>query len=188
MYRVYLPDYFHGEDLGQLSKSGKDRSELVPYLLGKYHPRDAAWPISAQSVADIKEAQKSVKKIGAIGYCWGATSVLHLSGKSAGDNQVDAIAFCHPSVIEATDFEQLDRPGLFLCCEQDSQFPKEKQEASKLVCEKRAKDADVFSKFGYYPRVAHGWSIKGDETEPYSAKAMSHAATEVIGFFSLELN
>jgi dienelactone hydrolase len=114
--------------------------------------------------------------------------VLHLSGKNAGSNQVDAVAFAHPSLIEASDFEQLERPGLFLCCEHDTMFPKEKQEASKLVCEKRAKDVEVFSKFSYYPRAAHGWSIKGDETEPYSAKAMAHAATEVIGFFSQELN
>jgi dienelactone hydrolase len=139
-------------------------------------------------VADIKATQKSVKKIGAIGYCWGATSVLHLSGKSAGASQVDAVAFAHGSLVEVSDFEQLEKPGLFLCCEVDGMFPKEKQESSKLVCEKRAKDADVFSRFSYYPRVSHGWSIKGDEEEAYSAKAMSHAATEVIGFFSLELS
>lgn len=128
-----------------------------------------------------------MKKIGAIGFCWGATSVLYLSGKKAGEAQVDAVAFAHPSLIEASDFEQVQKPGLFMCCEVDQMFPKEKQEASKLVCEKKAKE-DVFARFSYYPRVTHGWSIKGDELEPYDAKAMNHAATEAIGFFSLELN
>lgn len=153
----------------------------------QYPPRDPAWTKAAQSVKDIKAAQTSVKKIGAIGFCWGATSILYLSGKQAGESQVDAVAFAHPSLIEANDFEQVEKPGLFMCCEVDSMFPKEKQEASKLVCEKRAKE-DVFTRFSYYPRVSHGWSIKGDELEPYSAKAMNHAAAEAIGFFSLELS
>jgi dienelactone hydrolase len=154
----------------------------------QYHPRDAAWPRAVQTVKDIRKAQPSLKKIGAIGFCWGATSCLYLAGKKAGESQVDAIAFAHPSVIEPTDFEQIEKPGLFMTCEVDGQFPKEKQEASKLVCEKKAKEDDVFTRFSYYPRVSHGWSIKGDETEAYSATAMNHAAAEAIGFFSLELS
>lgn len=149
--------------------------------------REPAWESTSQSIRDIKHVQKSVKKIGTMGFCWGGTSGLYLSSKEAGDAQVDAIAFGHPSMIESSDFERLARPGLFLTCQNDTMFPKEKQEASKLICEKKAQDG-IFTRFSYYPRVAHGWTIKGDETEEYSAKAMTHAATEVIGFFSTELN
>ncbi|UZJ53884.1 hypothetical protein CBS101457_003204 [Exobasidium rhododendri] len=183
--RVYLPDYFNGNDL--LALQEKEPGKEVMELLQSYHPREAAWPRVAESVKDIRKANPNLKKIGAIGYCWGATSCLYLSNKKAGESQVDAIAFAHPSVIEASDFEQVEKPGLFMTCEVDTQFPKEKQEESKLVCEKIAKEG-VFTKFSYYPRVSHGWSIKGDGEDPYSATAMNHAAVEAIGFFSLELS
>jgi hypothetical protein len=74
-----------------------------------------------------------------------------------------------------------------MTCQVDEQFPKEKQEAAKLVLEKKAKDDGVFTRMSYYPKVSHGWSIKGDEEDAYSAKAMNHAVAEAIGFFSLEL-
>lgn len=91
-------------------------------------------------------------------------------------------------MIEASDFEQVKVPGLYMCCEVDKQFPKEKQEAAKLVAEKSAKEHDVFSKFVYFPRVTHGWSIKGDSENAYTAKAMRHAAAEAVSFFGLELS
>lgn len=107
---VYLPDYFDGEDLvkqGMLEGKKVD----VPALIGKYHPREAAWKNVEQTVAEIKKLQPGAK-IGAVGFCWGATSCIHLGSKDAGANQVDAVAFCHPSLIEPTDFHKLDKPGV----------------------------------------------------------------------------
>lgn len=204
---VYIPDFFRGEDMIQLKKDnpGKEHGELLQYLLNTHKPRD--WERLPPVVEAIRKAQPSAKKIGAMGFCWvrklhgreamaragadthitqGATSCLFLGSKKAGAAQVDAVAFAHPSLIESTDFEMLNRPGLFMCCEHDPMYPSDKQEASKRVAEKLAKDG-VFSRFSYYPFVSHGWSIKGDETNPYAAKAMRHAAAEAITFFSLEL-
>lgn len=42
-----------------------------------------------------------------------------------------------------------------MCCEKDPMFPKDKQEESKKVAEKRAQDG-VFTRFSYYPFVSHG--------------------------------
>lgn len=186
---MYLPDYFYGEDLPTLIEKnpGKDRGELLQKLIKAAPPREAAWTRVQATVKAIRQAQPSAKKVGAIGFCWGATSCLYLASKEAGAEQVDAVAFAHPSLIEASDFERIDRPGLFMTCEVDPMFPKDKQEASKVVCEQRAKEG-VFTRFSYYPRAVHGWSIKGDEEDGYSAKAMNHAAAEAIGFFSLELS
>lgn len=105
----------------------------------------------------------------------------------AGDGQVDAISFAHPSVAEPSDFEKISVPSLFMVCEVDDQFTKAKREATQPVLECKAKEG-VFVRFSYYPRVTHGWAIKGDENDVYDKKAMNHAAAEAIGFFSLELN
>lgn len=110
------------------------------------------------------------------------------SNNAPKEAQVDAVAFAHPSVTEVSDFEHVKVPGLYMCCEVDGQFPKEKQEAAKLVAEKMAKEHDVFSKFVYFPRVSHGWSIKGDSENAYTSKAMRHAAAEAVSFFGLELS
>ena len=96
---VYLPDYFDGEDLvKQGALEGKQVD--IPALIGKYNPREDAWKKTSETVAEIKKLQPGAK-IGAVGYCWGATSCLYLGSDKAGDSQVDAVAFCHPSLIEA---------------------------------------------------------------------------------------
>ena len=113
---------------------------------------------------------------------------MHLSSTSAGASQVDAIAFAHPSLLaeDGSDFAQLAKPALFLTCETDPQFPDAKREAAIEVCKKKAREG-VFVKFGYYPNVSHGWAIKGDENDAYTAKAMQHAAIDTASFFNAEL-
>lgn len=185
--RVYLPDFFDGQDLNTMLKNnpGKNPGDFVPDQLKNFPPRN--WDVFPPVVDAIRQSQPSAKKVGAIGFCWGGTGCLFLGSSKAGKSQVDAVAFAHPSLIEASDFEMNERSGLFMCCQHDQMFPKEKQEAAKEVCERLADKNGVFSRFSYYPKVSHGWSIKGDEGQPYEAKAMAHAVTEAISFFSLEL-
>lgn len=114
-------------------------------FITQFPPRH--WDRFPPVVDAIRQAQPSVKRVGAIGFCWGATACLYLSSSKAGKSQVDAVAFAHPSVIEPSDFEMLEKPGLFMTCQTDAQFPKEKQEASKLVCEKQAEQHGVFSRY-----------------------------------------
>lgn len=98
---VYIPDYFDGNDL---VKQGilEGKSVDIPGFLGKYPPREPAWKQSEKFVAEIKKQQPGAK-VGAVGFCWGATSCLHLGSKNAGDSIVDAIAFCHPSLVETSE-------------------------------------------------------------------------------------
>lgn len=184
--RVYIPDFFDGQDLQKQMESNPnfDRSKAVPALLEKFSPRD--YQRFPSVVDEIRKVQPSAKKIGSIGFCWGALGSIKLGSKEAGSSQVDAVAFAHPTKIEPTDFQNLEKPGLFMCCQHDPMFPKEKQEEAKLEWEKLA-EKGVFIRQSYYPFVSHGWAIKGDETNPYAAKAMAHAALEAISFFSLEL-
>ncbi|PWN37580.1 alpha/beta-hydrolase, partial [Meira miltonrushii] len=169
--RVYVPDFFDGQDLQKQSETTPnfDRSKAVPELIKNFPPRN--YERFPPVVDEIRKAQPSAKKIGSIGFCWGAGGSVKLGSKEAGSSQVDAVAFAHPSLIESTDFQNLEKPGLFMCCQHDPMFPKDKQEASKLEWEKLA-EKGVFIRQSYYPFVSHGWAIKGDETNPYSAKAM----------------
>ena len=95
-------DYFAGEDfVAQGMLEGKQVD--IPAFIAKYNPRDKyGWKQSEAFIAEIKKQQPGAK-IGAVGFCWGATSVLHLGSKEAGQNGVDAVAFAHPSIIEASE-------------------------------------------------------------------------------------
>ncbi|PWN28343.1 alpha/beta-hydrolase [Jaminaea rosea] len=183
---VYLPDYFDGKDLvaqGMLEGKSVD----IPAFLAQFPPRDQAWKQSETFVAEIKKQQPSVKKMGAVGFCWGATSVLHLGSKDAGQNGVDAVAFAHPSIIEASDFEKLEKPGCFICPEHDEQFPSTKRQASWEVATKTLAPKKVFTSFVFLPGLKHGFATRGDSEDEFTATGMQHAANQVIGHFTMFL-
>lgn len=123
--RVYVPDFFDGEALPtEIMDDPEKRAKFdLMAFLGKHHPRNAAYPL-VEPVA--KEIKSKHGKLGAIGFCWGAPSTLWLGGPG---KIADAVAFAHPSVTETSDFEALEKPGLFLCAEIDQQLTDEKVRA-----------------------------------------------------------
>lgn len=186
---MYIPDFLDGDDFTQAKQKNPSWQPDFPSFLAKHHPGKPAEPLIRAAVAAIRKEQGEKVKIGAVGYCWGALPILHLSSKNAGAEQVDAVAFAHPSLLadDGSDFAQLAKPALFLTCETDAQLPDAKREAAIEACKKKAREDGVFVRFSYYPNCSHGWAIKGDENDAYTAKAMQHAAIEMVGFFRAEL-
>ncbi|PWN43787.1 alpha/beta-hydrolase [Ceraceosorus guamensis] len=187
--RVYIPDFHNNEDFNKQRLASPDPANFKPAVgdfLAKYHPRDAAWPSVREAVDEIRKVQKP-KKVGAVGYCWGAPSILHLGSAAAGASKVDAVAFAHPSLTETSDFEALQVPGLFVLAEHDQIFTPEKKEAAQEATKKFAKQGGPLATWVWYPGVTHGFAIRGDESDAYTAQAMGAAANQVASFFGAQL-
>ncbi|CAO1629786.1 unnamed protein product [Parajaminaea phylloscopi] len=182
---VYLPDYFNGEDFtAQGVLEGKEVD--LGAFLGKYPPRDPAIKKSTEIAGELK---KKHSKLGAVGFCWGAPSVLHLgSSNVAADSAADAIAFAHPSALEVKDFETVTKPGLFICPEHDPMFPeKEKRLPAWEVAKAKLAPSKVFTAFVFTAGLSHGYATKGDDKDEFINTAMEHAAAQVIAHFGLFL-
>jgi len=91
----------------------------------------------------------------------------------------------HPTRVEVpAQFEQVSVPTLFLCAEEDSQFPYPTAvDQTKAVYEK----SGVAHEFHVYLGTKHGFAIRGDENNAVHAKAKTDAAAAAIKFFQSRL-
>ncbi|KAN0060988.1 hypothetical protein ACQY0O_006722 [Thecaphora frezii] len=187
--RVYVPDFFDGEAVDTAIMDDPERREKFDLMgfIGKHNPREASWPKVEAVLSAIRSTQKSVKKVGAIGFCWGGPSVLYLGSTRAKSERVDAIAFAHPSLVEVSDFETIDAPAVFLCAEHDQIFPDEKRIAAIDVTKELTKEKGTFVKWVYYPNTTHGFASRGDEEDAYTARCMQDATNEAVVHFRASL-
>jgi len=79
--------------------------------------------------------------------------------------------------------ENLDVPGCFLACEIDQQLTTEKRQKAIAITEKNSNERGVFSKWVYYPKVSHGWSVRSDPGDLYADRAAKDAANVVMAWF-----
>ncbi|TIB84174.1 alpha/beta-hydrolase [Wallemia mellicola] len=177
--RVYLPDFFDGDHAPHNEEQSKTFD--LGQFLGKHHPRQQ------KEVADrVARAIKSTSKVRCLiagGYCWGAPAALSLGHEGGA---ADAVFFAHPSLTEDEDFEGLTKPGLFICAEHDHIFTDEKQQSARAITAKKANlegDARIPSSWHTYLGTTHGFSVRGDENDPFTARAMRDAQKLVCNYF-----
>lgn len=148
------------------------------------------------------QQEKGIRKIYAIGYCFGARSVMDLILE--GSEPIVKAAFAHPSQLRVPDdFERLvdiyakqDRntsnrkslpPLLFLTCENDPQFPLEAQSKSDEILGKlnNAKDGKevLLYKRVYYAGNDHGFAVRGNISKEHVKKAKEDAFKQALEWF-----
>lgn len=71
-----------------------------------------------------------------------------------------------------TSFSNLAAPGLFICPEHDPMFPEEKRNAAWEVAKSTLGPKKVFTSFVYVAGLTHGYAIKGDDEDEFTAIGM----------------
>ena len=177
--RVYVPDFFdgHAPDAQMMADPAKKAAFDLPAFIARFHPRDAARPRVTAVVNAIRAS--GATRVAAVGFCWGAPSALFLA-----QDAVDAIAFAHPSLAETDDFTRIRKPALFLTAESDPYFDDDKRTAAINATNRLAKEHGTWV---YYPNTTHGFAVRGDEGDAYTARVMQDAANSVISHFRAEL-
>jgi len=179
--RVYVPDFFDGDHVDFKYQTNDDEYllKVVPPFMEKHPPRD--FPQFVEAGKDIKSRHA---KMIVFGICWGAPGTFHL-GSEAGQNLADAVAVAHPSKTETSDWEKLLVPSLNITCQFDGIFTEEKRVAAVEATKTTANERGLLNKWVYYPGCYHGFTLRGDEANPLTAKAMADAAQEVASFVKL---
>ncbi|PRP77771.1 hypothetical protein PROFUN_07713 [Planoprotostelium fungivorum] len=176
---VYVPDFFDGDHVDFKYQTNDDEYlvKVVPEFMAKHPPRDMD-----QFVEAGRDIRSRHAKMVVFGICWGAPGTLYLgSGELA-----DAVAVAHPSKTEATDWLSLTRPSLNITCQFDGIFTPEKRAAAVEATETTANER--VSKWVYYPGCYHGFTLRGDETNPLTAQCMADALQELASFVRLHTN
>lgn len=127
--------------------------------------------------AGIKFLQdKGVKKIGGIGYCFGAKYVVRFLPKGKG---IDVGYSAHPSFVEEAELAAISGPFSISAAETDAIFPTEKRHKSEqiLIDTKQPFQINLFS------GVSHGFSVRCDPNIPIQKWSKEQAFLQAVAWF-----
>jgi len=104
-YFVVAPDLFHGDPVPE---DAMKKGFSFPPWIAK-HGTDVIDPVIANTIKALRE-EYGVKKIGAVGYCFGGRYVLRFLAKGKG---LDAGFAAHPSMVSTEEIEGAAEPLSF---------------------------------------------------------------------------
>ena len=177
---VAMPDYF-GEHGGAWPADAPLSADKFQEWLAK-HPRER---VVKDSLAVIKEAQEKFSPgeggeaapllpVSAVGFCWGGLYATLLSGGSPRPAVASSVLL-HPSLLKLEEFKGVSAPMLALFTGEDAQVPdKFRAEIIDVLGEKKAKEG-IDTGYHYYEEQRHGFSLRGDDTDPAVSKAATDA-------------
>ncbi|KAF7972742.1 hypothetical protein HWV62_17098 [Athelia sp. TMB] len=170
-FTVLGPDYFFGDPVqNHDDEEGFDRQAWIAKSRRQADACVPGWLEATREkygTAEIKYA--------AVGYCFGAPYTLDLA---AGDTIV-AAAFAHPSFLEASHFEKLNKPLLLSCAEDDPVFTLESRRNAEDILRKNKAQYH----FQVFSGVSHGFATKGDPNDPNVTWAHEDSARGIASWF-----
>jgi len=104
-YFVVAPDLFHGDPV---PPDALKKGFIFPPWIVK-HGTDVIEPVLANTIKALRE-EYGVKKIGAVGYCFGGRYVVRFLAKGKG---LDAGFAAHPSMLSTAEIEEAVQPLSF---------------------------------------------------------------------------
>ncbi|KAK6464233.1 dienelactone hydrolase [Scheffersomyces coipomensis] len=167
-YHVLIPDILKSDPV---PATHGDLSEW----LGNHGP-DVTSPIVDPFLAAVKKELKP-KFFGAIGYCYGAKYLIHNLTK---EGPLDAGAVAHPSFVTLDEVKAIAKPIIISAAQTDPIFTVELRHQTELELTKIGAryQIDLFS------GVVHGFTVRGDITDPIVKFAKEQALADQIAFFS----
>jgi len=179
-YYTLIPDLFNGDPLSLNRPADFDlMSWLTKGSDGKNpHTYDAVDPIVEKSIKYLQE--QDFKKIGAVGYCFGAKYVARFMAAGKG---ISVGFVAHPSFIEEDELLAITGPFSIAAAETDQIFPTEKRHRSEelLVQTKQPYQINLYS------GVAHGFSVRCDTSKKIEKYAKEQAFLQAVAWFDEHL-
>ena len=156
-YFVVMPDLFHGDPV---PLNRPDTYDLLAWLRGAPgHMTERVDPVVDAVLGSMREFY-GCKRIGGVGYCFGAKYVVRHLGSSG---SLQAGYICTPSMVEASELRKMTAPLSIAAAENDSVFPQDKRIESENIL----KDELLLPyQLTLYGRVEHGFGCKADISVP----------------------
>ena len=179
-FAVVLPDFFRGDAWPADAELSPDKFKA---WLAK-HPKERLLP---EARAVVEEAAKKFSPaptdseskggplpVSAVGLCWGALYATLLAGGPS--PSVASVALLHPSLLTLSDFEAVEAaPLLVLFTANDQQVSDAFRAEIVKVLDAKDKAEKPPTAHHFYADQAHGFSLRGDDTDPKVAAAAGDA-------------
>jgi len=176
-YFVFMPDLFYGDPI-PMNRPGD--FDIMKWMHGEYSEKKIAHlppvvdPIIEKSIKAMK-TKYGVKKIGAVGYCFGAKYVVRFLKPG----QIDVGYSAHPSFVEEDELKAIKGPFAISAAETDSIFPTEKRHRSEEILKEVGQPYQI----NLYSGVEHGFAVRGDPNNRVVQYAKESAFLQAVAWF-----
>lgn len=175
-YYVVMPDLFEGDPI----KLNRPEDFDFMQWLQKGGPSGGHTPVQTDPIVEavIKDMKtnQGVKKIGAVGYCFGAKYVARFM---TGGKGVDVGYMAHPSFVEVDEIKALTGPLSISAAETDQIFPAEKRRQTEDLL----KDMSIPYQITLYSGVEHGFAVRADLEKKEVKYAKEAAFVQAVAWF-----
>ncbi|RMZ92024.1 hypothetical protein DV736_g753, partial [Chaetothyriales sp. CBS 134916] len=181
-YFVIVPDLFDGDPI-QLNRPSD--FDIQKWLDGNYHKNGTPHrppqvdPIIEASIKELR-TKYGVKKIGAVGYCFGAKYAVRFL---KGHDQIDAAFVAHPSFVADEEIKAITGPLSIAAAETDTIFPNDLRHHTEDLL----RELKVPYEITVYAGVQHGFAVRGDLTDPRAKYANEAAFLQSLQWFDYHL-
>jgi dienelactone hydrolase len=168
-YLTLLVDVFHGDPISLNRPEGFDFPAWR-----KNHGVERVDPV-VDAVIKHARTNLGVKKLGGVGYCFGAKSVVRFLKPGV----LDAGFVAHPSFVDADEVKALKGPLSIAAAETDAIFPAEKRRETEDILF----TLDSPWQINLYSDVEHGFAVRADLTKPRVKWAKEQAFLQAVAWF-----
>ncbi|KAM7189918.1 Dienelactone hydrolase [Naviculisporaceae sp. PSN 640] len=178
-YLTLIIDVFNGDAL-QLNRP--DGFDFMAWLTkgsdgNNPHTKEYVDPIVLEAIKTLKE-EYGVKKLGALGYCFGAKYVAR-----HGASGIEVGFMAHPSFVDEEELASFKAPLSIAAAETDTIFPAEKRHKSEVIL----KDGGFPYQINLYSGVVHGFAVRCDTSKKHEKYAKEQAFLQAVTWFDEHL-
>ncbi|KAF7508348.1 hypothetical protein GJ744_009339 [Endocarpon pusillum] len=174
-YFVVMPDTYNGDPV-PLNKA--DDFDFQQWIKG--HQPSTVDPVVEAALVEMRE-KLGCKRIGAVGYCFGAKYVVRHLKPGQGKIQVGYCA--HPSFVESQELQEIQGPFAISAAETDNIFPAEKRHESEEILKKTGQPYQI----NLYSGVEHGFAIRASLDNKVAKYAKENAFLQAVQWFGEHL-
>lgn len=177
-----MPDLFNKDPI-PLNKPGD--FDLMAWLTkgtggNNPHTYEAVDPIVDAAISYLRK-EKNIKKIGAVGYCFGGKYVVrYLGASSVKGGGIDVGYTAHPSFVDEDELAAIGGPLSISAAETDPIFPKEKRHKSEEILTKVAQPYQM----NLFQGVEHGFAVRCDMNVKIQKFAKEQAFLQAVNWFN----
>jgi sterol O-acyltransferase len=149
-YFVVMPDLFHGDPVPM--NTSLKTFDFPSWLKGPPgHLPPVVDPVIDATLVEMR-TKFGCKRIGAVGYCFGAKYVVRHLRPDQG--KIDVGYCAHPSLVESQELQDIQGPLAISAAEIDMIFPAEKRHESEDILKKIGQPYQI----NLYGGVEHGFA------------------------------
>ncbi|KAI6358413.1 hypothetical protein MCOR25_007345 [Pyricularia grisea] len=179
-YTTLVVDTFNGDPVPlNISLTALEKFDFVSWRdfgtnHDNPHTQEAVDPIIEAAIKVLKN-DHGAKRIGAVGYCFGAKYVVrHYK------NGINVGFVAHPSDVTEEELDAIPGPLAIAAAETDSIFTSEKRHLSEELLKRSGKPYQI----NLYSGVLHGFAVRGNMSNKIERYAKEQAFVQAVTWFN----